>query len=95
MRLSVTDFFKSHNITLKKDGYVMCVDDGYSPQFDKGKFYKVANKIIRSGYSFNISSVDDQVFHKLFIPLQGEPDKLTLRDKLLIQIRTNVSASIL
>lgn len=90
MRITVKEFFNSHSIDFHKNGHVMCVEDGYAPQFDKGKFYEVKNGVLKSGFSFNLSSVDDQVFHRLFIPLQGDPNNLTLRDRLLIKIRYDV-----
>ena len=90
-RLTVSDFFKLHNLYVD-NGYVMCVMDGYSPQFKKGMFYRCQKGIIISGSSFNISSVEESHFNKMFIPLEGSPAKLTKRDRLLIKIRTNVKA---
>lgn len=90
-RLTVSDFFKLHNLYVD-NGYVMCVMDGYSPQFKKGLFYKYQNGSIISGSSLNISSVEENHFNRMFIPLEGSPANLTKKDRLLIKIRTNVKA---
>jgi len=86
MKLSVLDFFNSHRMNVSSvDGrHVMCVDNGYSPQFVKGEFYSIERGSISPGlgFSFKVSDIDEKVFNKLFIPLQGDPDNLTMRDRL-------------
>lgn len=84
--MTIKDFFKSHKIELLDEGFIMCVDDTYTQSFQRGKFYPVINGSIRSNNT-NLYSTSEVRLNKSFVPLEGTPDSLSLRDRLMIRIR--------
>lgn len=87
--MTVREFFKNNKTELKEEGnFVMCVDDTYTQNFKKGKFYPVVKGSIHSGKSMmGLFSTSENMLNRSFVPIQGEPDNLTLKDKLMIKIR--------
>ncbi|CAG7581651.1 MAG: hypothetical protein SLAVMIC_00948 [uncultured marine phage] len=96
MVLTIDKWFKSHRIYInpKATYHVFCVDNGYQPHFNKGTYYKVETDVRENesvtrilSPKYNIKRMDDHSINKLFIPLEGKPSKLSMRDKLMIEIR--------
>lgn len=83
--INVIEFFESHKIKIHENTFVMCVEENYV--FEKGKFYPVVKGCIKSNKGMSVKGLPKSVFNKTFIPLQGVPDNLSLRDKLMILIR--------
>lgn len=81
--MTIESLFKSHNIPIVEQTFVMCVKN--SLIFEKGKFYPVINGSIKSNKSMNIKSMIN--LNESFIPLEGGPNNLTLKDRLMILIR--------
>jgi|AntRauTorcE11897_2_1112592.scaffolds.fasta_scaffold172577_2 hypothetical protein len=85
--MNIREFFESHKIKLEDEGnFVMCVDDSYTQSFKRGKFYPIINGCVK-GNAVNLHSTDETRLNKTFVALQGAPDSLTLRDKLMITLR--------
>jgi len=87
LRMDVKQFFESQNVKIEDNTFVMCACDTYTRTFEKGKFYPIIKDCVRSDKRVNVYSMPKFLMNKTFIPLQGTPDDLTLRDRLMILIR--------
>jgi hypothetical protein len=86
-KLSVQDWIESHNLS-KDINYVYCICDDFSPDFIKGQTYKIINAKKKYIKSSTLRLINSKVFDIMFIPLTGSFANLSIRDKLMIKIRT-------